>query len=75
MNHEQVKTECNCEFQALFAIVASVVHLGNVQFTEDEHGLSHIEDFTPVETIVQVNLISFVSLGPINSKESNNFNE
>jgi myosin heavy subunit len=40
--------------QALFSIVASVLHLGNIQFEENEDGLANISDFTPVENISQV---------------------
>lgn len=40
--------------KALFSIVASVLHLGNIQFEESEDGPANIADFTPVEYISQV---------------------
>ncbi|XP_078337010.1 unconventional myosin-Ic-like isoform X3 [Crassostrea virginica] len=42
------------EQEALFAIVASVLHLGNVQFEENDDGPANIADFTPVEHISQL---------------------
>lgn len=34
--------------------MASVLHLGNIQFEESEDGPANIADFTPVEYISQV---------------------
>ncbi|KAK3084998.1 hypothetical protein FSP39_022632 [Pinctada imbricata] len=42
------------EQEGLFAIVASVLHLGNLKFEEDGHGLAHITDFSPVETLAKL---------------------
>ncbi|XP_061162606.1 unconventional myosin-Ic-like [Saccostrea echinata] len=42
------------EQEALFSIVASVLHLGNIQFDEDDDGLANITDFSPVENISQL---------------------
>ncbi|KAJ8312315.1 hypothetical protein KUTeg_009688 [Tegillarca granosa] len=48
-----------CDFDkkdqdALFAIVSTVLHLGNIKFHENKHGMAEIDDLTPVEIVSQL---------------------
>lgn len=44
--------------QALFAIVSTVLHLGNIKFHENKHGMAEIDDLTPVEIVSQVRYVT-----------------
>lgn len=44
----------SCLFQDLLSIIASVLHLGNVQFTTDEHGSAQVTTENQIKYLARV---------------------
>ena len=53
-------------FQDLFAIIGSVLHLGNLEYQESDDGLVQLKDVQPLQIIAKVGLLlSRAELGSV----------
>lgn len=64
------------EQKDIFKIVASVLHLGNVQFTESENGMANVKGMVEIQNISKVSICAKKNTKktyPITSKKNFHF--